>query len=604
MAEHFSQTNQPGPVTEETVSESTLEPQAKGVPGNRLHPCTLFVPAAEAIVGMIIPCVIASIFANPLFVVPGFLFFGVLPVIAYNVVRYFTLSYEVGSEELVIHSGLLFRRERRIPFDRVQETEIVQGLPHRLFSVARLKISTAGSETAEATLNVIRVHEAERIKAIHAHTNTLSRAQTVAIAEQHLDEPDLAVERLGSELPESGLSDLAGAAVSQNLVASTDVDSVESNSPMSDGDAGLGSNEDNKHVSSQLTYRITSSELLLGGITSNIVATIGGIVGAIVYFRLFLGFGNWVEGYGKRIEAQIEETVAYPTEFVERFQAQLPDIWLVRFVFDILQADTLGKSVILATGGLVVAIVTYIVRYFDFQLLRSDDLLQSKYGLLTVRRSSLPLRRIQALKLEEGLLRRLFGLASIRVDSASDRSEIDESKKKDVLLPVAQQATAERVARETMPGLETITPEWKRVSRLAVIRGSRKGWLLTLVAIVQLYFAVKWYCLAGLPAFPIIYYLNLKWYENIGYSLSEVHFLSRKGWLNRSTLCIPIKNVQCVRVTQNFFDRRLGLATLSVDTAGQSNTGGGPRIRHMLVEEAKQIQQKLSAQVSETEFGI
>lgn len=584
MVDNFSQADPPPSGDDLSHTEGGREEFTRRL-GNKLHPGTLVVPAVEAITGMIIPCVVASIFASPAFVVPGFLFFGVVPVIAYHVTRYFTLSYEVGPEELVIHSGLLFRRERRIPFDRVQETEIVQSLPHRLFSVARLKISTAGSEQAEATLNVIRVEEAEKIKAIHAQTNTLG----------HQPRAPETLDRNASDQPSAPF--IIGNEVERH--SGSQGEELES-----EGDVASVASTEHAGAPSYLTYRITNKELLVGGITSNIVATLGGIVGAIIYFRLFLGFGNWVEGYGREIEEKIEKTVAYPTEFVERFQAQLPDIWLVKFVFDILQADTLWKSIILATGGLLVAIVTYVVRYFDFQLHRSGDLLQSRYGLLTVRRSSLPLRRIQALKLEEGLLRRLCGLASIRVDSASDRSEIDESKKKDVLLPVAEQATAERVACETMPGLESVTPAWNRVSPLAVMRGSRKGWILTVLVMVQIYIAATWYCLVCVPAFPMIYYLNRKWYENIGYKLTSAHFLSRKGWLNRSTLCIPIKNVQCVRVTQSFFDRRLGLATLLIDTAGQSNTGGGPRIRHMLLAEAKQIQKELSTQVSETEFGL
>ena len=568
----------------ETTSENGAEPAGPSASVKHLHGCTLFVPAAEAVVSMIIPCVIARVFANPAFVIPGFFFFGIVPAILYHVVRYFTLSYEVLGEELVIHSGLLFRRERRIPFDRVQETEIVQGLLHRLFSVARLKISTAGSEQAEATLNVIQVAEAERIKSIHTRTNTLEVSSSTTVA--------------ADDLAESSLEDPAVTDADKGIDDS--LEQLEAETPNTQSESKLV----DVHEAKQLTYRITTKELLLGGVTSNIVATIGGIVGAIIYFRLFLGFGNWVEGFGARIEEQIEDTVNYPTEFVERFQQQLPDIWLVRFIFDILQADTLGKSVLLATGGLAVAIVTYIVRYYDFELYRIGDLLQSKYGLLTVRRGNLPLRRIQALKFEEGLLRRWFGLASIRVDSASDRSEIDENKKKDVLVPVAFQQTAEKVACDAMPGLESLTPAWQRVSKLAIIRGSRKGWLLTILAMVQIFFAAKWYCLICLPAFPVVYYLNKKWYENIGYSTTDVHFLSRKGWINRATLCLPIKNIQCVRVTQNFFDRRLGLATLSIDTAGQSNTGGGPRIRHMLLAEAKTIQQTLANQVSETEFGL
>jgi membrane protein YdbS with pleckstrin-like domain len=51
-------------------------------------------------------------------------------------------------------------------------------------------------------------------------------------------------------------------------------------------------------------------------------------------------------------------------------------------------------------------------------------------------------------------------------------------------------------------------------------------------------------------------------------------------------------------VTQNYFDRRLNLATLSVDTAGQTNTGGGPTISNLPIKEALRIQQVLISKVA------
>ena len=202
------------------------------------------------------------------------------------------------------------------------------------------------------------------------------------------------------------------------------------------------------------------------------------------------------------------------------------------------------------------------------------------------------------------MLRRPFGLVSVRVDSAGDRQEIDEAKNRDVLLPVAKKAVAFEVAREAMPGLTELEPDWRRISALAVLRGSKKGWALVLLAMIQTYLMAGWYWLAWLPALPFVYFLNLQWYRNTGFVLAGEHFLSRRGWLNRSTTCLPVNNIQNVTMTQNYFDRRLGLATLSIDTAGQSNTGGGPVIRHLPIAEAADLQQTLAGRAAAREFSV
>ena len=107
-----------------------------------------------------------------LFIVPGILVFlgaqrdesdwwqpwmmlFILPNAAFAVFRYFTYRYRYDEAELVIQSGLLFRRERHIPYARIQNIDAVQNLLHRLLSVVDVRIETGGGSTAEATMSVL-----------------------------------------------------------------------------------------------------------------------------------------------------------------------------------------------------------------------------------------------------------------------------------------------------------------------------------------------------------------------------------------------------------------------------------------------------------------
>lgn len=106
------------------------------------------------------------------FILPGiFVYFGVgsrdnewwqpwmmvfvVPSAAVAIARYLTYRFSYGDSELVIRSGLLFRKERHIPYARIQNIDAVQNVLHRLLGVVEIRIETGGGQSAEATMSVL-----------------------------------------------------------------------------------------------------------------------------------------------------------------------------------------------------------------------------------------------------------------------------------------------------------------------------------------------------------------------------------------------------------------------------------------------------------------
>lgn len=505
---------------------------------SRLHAATLWLPTAEAAISGITPVVIGSLFVGPI----AFLgFAGFLVIITFNhAVQYYTLRYRVQGQRLVIHSGILNKRERRIPLDRVQELQIQQGVLHRLLGFAKLQISTAGSDANEADLDALTVESAEQLKHIVAVMQSAASPATHLSDNRQTTTPDFAFE------------------------------------------VGLRT-------------------LILGGVTSRVVAFVGAVVGAIAYFQVFGAGRGWLMGF---IPARLRERFRFPSwDGVDKFTGMVPDSGVSGFIADFWFSDNLAKSLLFAIGGVLITVVIYVFRYYDFRLNRTGDALSTSHGLLTYQHGGLRRTRIQALKLEEGILRRWCGLATIRVDSAGDHTEVDEKKSQDVLVPIVRQFDADRVAKQVLPNLRELTPIWTRVSPLAIRRGCKKGWALILLAMLIMIPMAGWYCLLLTPAFPLVYLLNERWYHHTGYYLDEDHLLYRSGWWSRSTICVPTQNIQSLELTQSPFDRRLALATLQVDIAGQANTGGGPEIRNLPIEVARDMHRRLSEKAATTDFN-
>jgi putative membrane protein len=89
---------------------------------------------------------------------------GLLIAFAVEAARYMRFDYRLAGTTLVVRSGVVVRRTRTVPADRVQQVSRNEKLRHRLFGVAELSVEVAGAGSEpDIKLSVVRAAEAERI---------------------------------------------------------------------------------------------------------------------------------------------------------------------------------------------------------------------------------------------------------------------------------------------------------------------------------------------------------------------------------------------------------------------------------------------------------
>jgi putative membrane protein len=252
---------------------------------------------------------------------------------------------------------------------------------------------------------------------------------------------------------------------------------------------------------------------------------------------------------------------------------------------------------------LAVSMLWSATMFHNFTLSRIGEDLHRTYGLLTRRASSLPWHRIQVLEIEEDLIQRTLGLTTVRADTAGSFAEGAHLSGRDVLVPVLRRTGIESLLPMMLPDVGEEAIDWRQVSRFAIRRGTFKGGLyLGTVAIV--WFLMFWNVFAFWPLLlvPIVYIYNVVQYRHLAYAYGRNYFHTRRGWLRHSTFLIPVRNIQAVTVHQGLFDRRLGLATLRLHTAGHAYTGGGPTIPNLPVAEAFALAHRLSQHTAATKY--
>lgn len=81
-----------------------------------------------------------------------------------SVLSYLVTGYHVVGRELRIHEGLISRRTRAIPVDRLQSVELVQPVIARLFGLAELRLEVVGGARTEAPLAYLTRDEATDLR--------------------------------------------------------------------------------------------------------------------------------------------------------------------------------------------------------------------------------------------------------------------------------------------------------------------------------------------------------------------------------------------------------------------------------------------------------
>ncbi|MCW3840881.1 PH domain-containing protein [Micromonospora yasonensis] len=142
-------------------------------PRQRLHPLSPALHGAKSLV-----VVIAGLSWSTLSRV-GFGWFAVLVAIfvlgatVLSVISWWNTGYHVVGRELRVHEGLLWRRTRAIPLERLQAVEVVRPLLAQLTGLAELRLEVVGGGKTEAPLAYLSVAEAtalrQRLLAVAGH---------------------------------------------------------------------------------------------------------------------------------------------------------------------------------------------------------------------------------------------------------------------------------------------------------------------------------------------------------------------------------------------------------------------------------------------------
>ena len=312
-----------------------------------------------------------------------------------------------------------------------------------------------------------------------------------------------------------------------------------------------GADENSVVSSPTVIRRLSVRDLLLAGLTSGQI----GVAAAVV-------FGAW-RTLDDLLRGDLTERIS---------EALLPRTFFA----------TLLLAFAVALFAWVLAILGTILAHAGFTLSRSADgkYLYVKRGLLHRYETTIPVARIQAIKVVEGALRQPLGYAALRVESAGFADERGIST---ALFPLLPRKEVEELLSGAAPRfaapLEHLKPLPTRARHRYSVRAALPVLPISVLLAVLLF---PWGLLALLFALPAVLYGSLL-YRAAGHGLDGDRLVLRFRRLARTTIVAPRGRLQSRGFSVSPFQRRQRLATLKVEVASGS---GGAAFRLADVEAA------------------
>lgn len=527
---------------------------------HRLHPLSIGFSLGSQLRRAIFPLIVGGASANFLGVVEmrSVLLVGLIPFVVGSVVRYLTFRYRYEEAELVIRSGLLFRRERHVPYARIQNLDAVQGVFHRVLRVVEVKLQTGGGQEPEATLTVLplpalealrqRVREGKR-EAVEGGTAGEGAATAIPA------EPPTAVPaepRVDAEPP---VDTLAGTAEGRTLL------------------------------------HLPARELLLHGLLQNRgMVLIAAAFGLAWELGLFERASDWIAGEQSWIGPAVEGAAS--------------DVVAAGILVTIAAVTALVAAFVIFARMLSVAWT--LVRLHDYRVVRSEEGLRATFGMLTQVAATIPLRRVQTVTIHEGPLQRWAGRVAVGVQTAGG-SQAGQSGNADPhrhrLAPILRRDRLREFLREVIPELDVPEVGWEPVSPLAFRRVVRGTCFLATLASVPLYFTLGAWGVAFHAAFLAwaVFYAR-RYVECLGWALKDDMVWFRSGWLWRRTTIARYTRIQVVALRSTPIDRWRGMARLLVDTAGAGAAAHKVDIPYLPLDTARELRTHLAAEAARTAF--
>jgi putative membrane protein len=239
----------------------------------------------------------------------------------------------------------------------------------------------------------------------------------------------------------------------------------------------------------------------------------------------------------------------------------------------------------------IIGLIITMLKYANFTVVKKEGDLVISQGLLERKQITVPLKRIQAIRINEPVIRQLLGYGTVYIESAGGSSANEEGANV-TLLPIVKVDQIQAIIGPALPdyALTTdFTPLPKRAKRRYLFR----SWFVTVPIVILALIFLKIWGLLSLVLLAIGSFWAIAKYKAGGWNLHHHQLSLRYRTIDRVTVFMLKNKIQSLDMQESYFQRRRELGTVGASvTSGFGGAGG--TVVDMEISEVQSIYQWFS----------
>lgn len=217
-----------------------------------------------------------------------------------------------------------------------------------------------------------------------------------------------------------------------------------------------------------------------------------------------------------------------------------------------------------------ISAISSVFRFFGYRMVHLGDAIRTEQGLTTKRRVEIPLSKVQLVRSDEPLVRRMMGYGTVLIETAGLGFVEGQQRTAEGMVPMVEHQELGRIATTAAPHADVdpwtaeLNPAHPRSLYRALAGATIRASLLIALG-MTVFGPIKWALLAILPIAWIGAWLD--WAKQ-GWLVTDSAIVSRRGFFNRRTYIVSRDKLQSVHLVQGPLMRLHGLNRLVVSVAG------------------------------------
>lgn len=236
----------------------------------------------------------------------------------------------------------------------------------------------------------------------------------------------------------------------------------------------------------------------------------------------------------------------------------------------------------------LVGIAGTMIKYFNFTVTKNKDELFITRGLLEKKQTTIPLKRIQAVGIDESILRQPFGYVSVYAEVAGGSIEKGEDYST-ILFPIMKRTEVDNFLKKFLPDYVSERNDLiglpKQARRFYIVRST----FLSIMVVIAMLFIIPQFIWAPIVLLLISLYVGLLRYKDAGFQINQDQLTFRYRIINRTTVILFHKRIQSFERKQDPFQRKALVATVEISIASTSGTGTHYKIKDLAVDDVMDL---------------